>query len=229
MSDNVILFSGGLDSTALRYMYPDSLLLYVDMNTRYSEQEKTHLPKETIIVPFPLGQWEQNDFVIPMRNLYLVTIASNYADNVLIGATAGDMLLDKSQKFMDKMSDVLSFLWSEDRYKKGRPREIKVQAPLKLYSKTQIIKLCKDLGFAEKVIQDSFSCYSPINRNEVCGECRICVRNWIACELNDISLSHREKSIGAFVQNIEHWKNDLNRRHEDNEFNKICNKIGITL
>ena len=46
----VLLYSGGMDSAALRFLHMPDVLLYVDLGTEYSSWERSHLPAGTIIL-----------------------------------------------------------------------------------------------------------------------------------------------------------------------------------
>src|SRR5438105_9917772 len=86
----VLLYSGGVDSSALGLLWPHDMKLYVDMHTRYSAAERGRLRPDVTIVDLPLTQWERPDGIIPMRNLLLVTLASLYGEEIAFGAIAGE-------------------------------------------------------------------------------------------------------------------------------------------
>ena len=106
----VLLYSGGVDSYMINQIWKPDVKLYVDMNTRYSKQEIARLPKDVIVTKLDLSEFERSDAVIPARNLYLLTIATNYGDEICLGATADDRQADKTIEFAEKASDILSFL-----------------------------------------------------------------------------------------------------------------------
>ena len=113
----VLLFSGGSDSVLISYLYKPDFLVYVNMHTRYSEEEIKKIKNSIFadkvkVIDFPfLGQYEREDAIIPLRNLYLPMVicneftAEDYGDlDICLGATAGDRGLDKSPKFADMTS-----------------------------------------------------------------------------------------------------------------------------
>ena len=81
------------------------------MNTRYSKEEMKRLPDDTIIERLDLSKWEREDKIIPLRNMYLIGIATNYGDEICLGATAGDRVLDKSPVFAVLYEDLLGYLY----------------------------------------------------------------------------------------------------------------------
>ena len=71
----VLLYSGGMDSWLISHIWKPDMKVYVNMHTRYSEEEIKRikeLNEDVTIIDFPLGQWEREDAIIPLRNLYLV-------------------------------------------------------------------------------------------------------------------------------------------------------------
>lgn len=91
----ILLYSGGMDSYLIDKLWNPDRRIYVDMHTRYSEQEKMCILKrrnDVEFVDFPLGQWEREDKIIPLRNLYLPMVICNITGekdvDICIGATA---------------------------------------------------------------------------------------------------------------------------------------------
>ena len=85
----VLLYSGGMDSWLIRKIWKPDICLYVDMNTQYSKEEIKRLPPDVVIEHLDLSRWEREDKIIPLRNLYLIGLATNYGNEICIGATAG--------------------------------------------------------------------------------------------------------------------------------------------
>jgi len=180
MDKTVLLFSGGMDSYAARMLYEPEVLLYINAGTRYSEAEIARLPEGTHIVDMRvLNDYGVQDDIIPLRNLFFVALAAQYGERIIIGATAGDRVLDKSIEFATQTTALLSYLWQKQHWTEGK--QIEVLMPMKSMSKTQIIEAvqdkCGDLGVAQ--LATSFSCYNPHNETE-CGICKPCRRKWIA-------------------------------------------------
>ena len=107
-NNKVLLYSGGMDSWLIDKIWKPDVKLYVDMNTKYSQEEIKRLPSDVIIDKLDLSKWEREDKIIPLRNMYLIGIASNYGNEICLGATAGDRVLDKSPVFADIYEQLLS-------------------------------------------------------------------------------------------------------------------------
>ena len=79
-NNKVLLYSGGMDSWLIDKIWKPDVKLYVDMNTKYSQEEIKRLPSDVIIDKLDLSKWEREDKIIPLRNMYLIGIASNYGN-----------------------------------------------------------------------------------------------------------------------------------------------------
>lgn len=181
----VLLYSGGMDSWLMSKLWKPDIKLYVDMKTRYSENELARVRKEpgVQVVEFPLGQWEREDAIIPLRNLYLAMVACNVTGSedveILIGATAGDRVLDKSPEFVNKATDLLSYLYTPQHWI-PEGKKVRVCIDYKQYTKTDLLKMFKEQGGdLEEAFTRSFSCYDPVDGHE-CWHCKPCFRKFTA-------------------------------------------------
>lgn len=181
----VLLYSGGMDSWLMSKLWKPDIKLYVDMKTRYSENELARICKEpdVQVVEFPLGRWERKDAIIPLRNLYLAMVACNVTGSedveILIGATAGDRVLDKSPAFVAKATDLLSYLYTPQHWI-PEGKKVKVCIDYKQYTKTDLLKMFKKQGGdLEEAFTHSFSCYNPVDGHE-CWHCKPCFRKFTA-------------------------------------------------
>ena len=114
----ILLYSGGMDSWLMNKLWKPDILVYVNLHGRYNAQEISHLPENCQILDFDLSKYERPDKIIPLRNLFLVMLATiTYTEEkdeeieILLGATAGDRVLDKSLIFAEKTSDLLTYLY----------------------------------------------------------------------------------------------------------------------
>ena len=147
------------------------------------------------IISFPfLGKYERDDAIIPLRNLYFPMIICNafpaeeYGDlDICLGATAGDRVLDKSPKFAEDTSALLTYLYSPQHWI-PEGRKVHINIDFKKYTKTEMLKLYKEKGGdIDELMTESFSCYDPIDGEECwCrnGICKPCFRKYIAYKLN---------------------------------------------
>lgn len=224
----VLLYSNGSDSWLIKHLWKPDILLYVDMGSRYSQNEieklKADPENENVVIDkLDLGKWERPDAIIPLRNLYLVMWASNYGDEICLGATAGDRVLDKSPTFAEKTSDLLSYLYTPQHWV-PEGRNIKVNIDFKKYTKAQMIKMFVDQGGdIQAAFDKSFSCYDPINGKE-CWHCKPCFRKYVAFklagykfnkEIEDTAINYIKKDIYPQIE-----ANTYGRRDEELEIIK---------
>lgn len=185
MKNKVLLYSGGMDSWLINKIWKPDVLLYVNLKGRYNAQEMKHLPENCKVIDFDLAAFERDDKIIPLRNLYLVMLATNYlADEggeICLGATAGDRVLDKSYTFAEKASDLLTYLYSSQWWN-PIAKDIKVSLDFKDKTKVDLIKMYQEMGgTVEEVWNDSFSCYEPDEDGNICYACKPCFRKASAC------------------------------------------------
>lgn len=179
----VLLYSGGMDSWLIARLWKPDVKLYIDTGTGYAEEEKYRLPPGTVVEYLDLARFEREDKIIPLRNLYFVMMASNYGDEIMLGATYGDRVLDKSTTFAEKASDMLSFLYSPQHWTTGR--KIRVCVDFKRYTKAELLKMYVEQGGdMETAFRESFSCYEPGTDGHECWHCKPCARKAIAFLLN---------------------------------------------
>lgn len=185
----VLLYSGGMDSWLISKIWNPDLCVYVDMHTRYSEQEISNIKvnsPEVKIIDFPLGQWERDNKIIPLRNLYLVMVICNITEDedveICLGATAGDRVLDKSKDFVDKANDILNYLY-QPQWWIPEGKKVKININFKDFSKQELLKQYLDKGGSlEEAFNASFSCYEPDEEGHECWHCKPCFRKFVAFE-----------------------------------------------
>lgn len=183
----ILLYSGGSDSWLISKLWKPDIKVYIDMKTRYSEEEIKKLDEDVKIIEFPLGKYERDDAIIPLRNLYLpMVICNEFPDDdldICLGATAGDRVLDKSYIFADSASALLTYLYSPQHWIPGG-RRIHVNIDYKKYTKTELLKMfIEDGGDINEAFKSSFSCYNPDNGKE-CWHCKPCFRKFVSFALN---------------------------------------------
>ena len=226
----VLLYSGGMDSWLIDKIWKPDVKLYVDMKTIYSEEEIKRLPDDVIIEQLDLGKWERDDAIIPLRNLYLVMLATNYGDDVCLGATAGDRVLDKSPQFAYKASDLLSFLYTKQHW--TEERKINVNLDFKGMTKKELIaKYLQEGGNLEEAVRGSFSCYYPEDNHE-CWQCKPCFRKYVAFKMNGYDFGLRIDNIvkNYMAENIvpDILAGTYGRADEEKDimevYNRLCGK-----
>lgn len=219
----VLLYSGGMDSWLINKIWKPDVKLYVDMNTKYSQEEIKRLPSDVIIEKLDLSKWEREDKIIPLRNIYLIGIATNYGNEICLGATAGDRVLDKSPMFADIYEQLLNYLYQKQHWTENR--KIRINFDFKRYTKTELIRIfIEHGGDINEAFSSSFSCYSPEGSKE-CWGCKPCFRKFIAFALNGYKFPDN-----VVAKNMAHIKSDIipliemgsyGRKHEENEILQV--------
>jgi 7-cyano-7-deazaguanine synthase in queuosine biosynthesis len=185
----VLLYSGGMDSEAMRLLWGPAHLLYVDLGTAYAPAERRRLRDGVTVLDLSALRWlERGDGILPARNLILSAIASSYGNVIGIGATLEDRVLDKSRRFADDTSALLTYLWSPQWWTPGK--EVTVELPLKSLSKYDILARVAATGYdLEQLARQSFSCYAPLAGDHECGACKPCARKWLAFTAHGVPLT----------------------------------------
>lgn len=186
--DSVAVVSGGMDSVVMLHHlvkncnYQPLVLIfdYGQRSSREVEFAKYHaqlLGLGLYVVSLPeLGtQWLEADqymTYVPTRNLIFLSIAASVAErkgvnSVYIGlhegldaSTPANFIWDSTSGFVAKVNELLTL---NDRHL------VKIYAPLKDYTKKQVITLGRALGVD---LAKTWSCHE--NREKACGKCPIC-------------------------------------------------------
>ena len=193
----VLLFSGGLDSYILWHMLDYPALLYVAMGHKYQVRELAGISRladelhrrgycmSNFVTSHRLniGDLEQDDGHIPLRNLLLYEVAALEfpdATNVYFGALRGEASRDKSKTFIRKASQLIG-------YSDGLAR---LSAPARHLTKTQLVGyFLRNYPSLRDTLSLAVSCYAG---NDLpsgvagCGVCQSCFRRWVAMENNGI-------------------------------------------
>lgn len=186
----VLLYSGGMDSYIIKHLWKPDVCLHVCIGTKNEEQELSrlrHYAPDTIIEEIPLAKFEdkKRNFLLPCRNLFLVSMASYYGDVICLGSTDFSVLYDNSKRFCQSSERLLSYLWSE-----SSDRKIKVVAPYRGVSKSELLRRFVEAGGDPiKCWQQSFSCYSPKKNGTPCWKCNSCLKKIKAFEDNGYRFS----------------------------------------
>jgi 7-cyano-7-deazaguanine synthase in queuosine biosynthesis len=195
----ILLIGGGLDTYCIYKLEDPCLSLYVDIGVDYAEYEIKALERlgiENLIVDrrLDLSDFELDNHIVPLRNLFFVSIALNYGNHVILGATAGDTTPDKDDTFAGISNQLFNHILSDSKknpkyWKEGM--EVKIDLPYRSMTKTEIVRKYLDAGFDKDGLTKTKSCYNAIDGN--CGKCRNCFRKWVAFINNDIG--------GGFLNN----------------------------
>lgn len=175
----VLLYSGGMDSWLIDKLWHPDIKLYIDIEGAYSKEEIANLPLDVKIVKFPLGQFEHKETkYIPLRNLFFLMIASNFGDEICLGATAGDYgAVDKRPEFLERAEKIINYCLGKQSVTDGK--RIKIERRFVYMSKYEIMKEYLDMGGTiTEAIESTFSCFNPVNYQE-CLNCKPCFRKFM--------------------------------------------------
>lgn len=175
----LILLSGGLDSTTLLHETHSAgeevFCLLVDYQQRhkrellFAEDHCAKLGVQSATLELPnLGGLTQESWIVPNRNLILISIAANVAskigaDSILIGCNADD-----SSMFPDCRTE---FIQAAEKAIRSAGYNITVSAPYLELSKRQIAEKAKAFGIKSNSI---WTCYC--GRIQPCGKCPACLK-----------------------------------------------------
>lgn len=214
----VLLYSGGMDSWLIDKLWKPDVKIFFDTGVDYDIVEKQLLPKDVIIFPLPISQFELHDakHTLPLRNMLFLEIASYYGNEICIGAVNGDKHYDKQPKFLNDLQTILNSLYDEVGVLTGIPKQVKIVAPYNTYTKYDLLNMyLKNGGDINKAWEQSFSCYTPINQKP-CLNCRACFRKCVPFVLLGKTFTDDEKSrIKQFVNN--YVIPNINTFYNDNE------------
>ena len=176
----VLLYSGGTDSWLIDKLWKPDKKIYINIHGFYSEAEIFKLPPDVEVLDFAeLGKAEdKNTNFVPLRNLYFLMIASNYGDEICLGATLSDRgSKDKREEFLDKAQDIIDYCLLGNSF--AEDRKVKICKDFIGLHKFQIIeKYLEAGGTIEEFVKDSFSCYHSINGKE-CMRCKQCYKKFL--------------------------------------------------
>ena len=215
----VLLYSGGMDSWLIDKIAKPDVKLFVDIGTESAAGEIRHLPKDVEIARLrDLGEWErvETDFILPLRNLYLIALATNYGEHIILGANATDATYDKTYEFADKLEDLLNYMWLPQKWTKGK--QIKVDVSYREFTKSQLLKKYLDNGGDWRTAyNETFSCYTPNNHVE-CHNCRPCFLKLMAFIDNDIPVD--KEILKTYLPYIEKKLEEFKDKWGDRLYNK---------
>lgn len=193
MRNDILLFSGGMDSYMMWHLLDKPRAAYVMIEAPYELAELDALARlETVDpdlditrIPGPaVGLYEEGDGHIPYRNLlFAVTVAAVLQPSAIyLGALAGETSRDKSGKFLANTSRLLS-------YTEQRP--VRLVAPFRHLTKTQLLRrFLVDHEHLIPILRQTRSCYRPTPGGLGCGCCMACFRRWVAMYHNGIEESY---------------------------------------
>ena len=219
----ILLFSGGMDSYIGWHYLSKPNTLYVDLGHRYAPHEvdmvKKLIPDTIIDTRLNLAEWEERDANIPLRNAFLIMIASMYDKDVVLVVQRGEMNIpDRSVYFFNNFGEWLSYLWNDKR---------SISTPFFHMTKTQMVEWYLKMGLPKETLLSTRSCYSPYELP--CGDCAACFRRWVAFINNGIQETYtnpitKYSGIPEYINKMKLKKYDRLRTEETF---KALKKVGL--
>ena len=187
----VLLYSGGVDSWLISKIIKPDIKLFFNLNTPSCKGEIKRLSKDVIIDNTLSGfstLENKNNFIVPLRNMYFIARAAEYGNHIILGTNKTDIHNDKLQPFADKMEDILNYYYGDSLDGFCEKKNIKVDFSFKKYNRAELCKLYLDNGgTVEEALEQSFSCYTPIEKDreiKECHNCRPCFRKMMGFYVN---------------------------------------------
>ena len=231
MSDNKVLcYSGGLDSYCLRLLDEYDTFVFFDLGTKEAEYEKfivqDHVPEEKLEVVglTDLAGFEMDNKTIPLRNIIMAFLASNYGNVIHLGGTFGDRfnVRDGDEIAADMASALLNHFngygYGVDTMPQDHSR-YRVEFPVCHLTKGEILQKTVDETFASvsMVLEESKSCHHG-DEEMGCGECEDCLRTatavaYVLQEHERVhSLLESEFRVNPFTEAPAEVENRMGRR-----------------
>lgn len=188
----LLLFSGGFDSTALlcalreRDNHVEALLvdygqrhkIELSYARRFCNKHGVTFHDRTIVVPRtnaltninePMnGKEQEYDFVVPFRNMMLISLACSVAIEKGLGVVAIGCNMDDANTFHDCRPEFIEHMNQAACGCAG----IQVIAPFTALAKREIVTRCTNILTKHKISpDDSYSCYGG---KKPCGWCPAC-------------------------------------------------------
>lgn len=218
---DVLLFSGGLDSLIAYFYLGKPKVIFADMKQKYAKIEIERVKKldrdigmgvvyENKI--FDFSKIEQEDMTIPYRNMFLAMLGSLYGDHIWMAAVNGDYNHDKTPEIFDKMGEFLTDLSGN---------VIMIRSPFWKMTKSDIVEWYIKKGYPIQWLYDSYSCFT--GKGQHCGRCSSCLRRWVAMTNNGIKEEYVEdpmtwEKIPQYIDRFIYCKNSRDTQERREEF-----------
>lgn len=241
MSEQVLLYSGGLDAFAINQLYDPDTLVFVHPGTEEADKEMEMLLDQGISIEIVnmqfLSEREEEDKVIPYRNTFFALAGGLYGDEVMLGATHGDGI-DTADTTTAWASTVEAVLRQHTESWQSQEMSPSVKLPVKSYTKSELVEklISEEELTLEEIHEQTKSChYGTIEKG--CGECFGCVRRFVAFGANAHLNALYAEDVNDFFQadivdycrrNIDELQDKMSGR--GTEYQSFCtymNHIGV--
>jgi 7-cyano-7-deazaguanine synthase in queuosine biosynthesis len=186
----ILLFSGGLDSYIAWHYLKRPRTLYCDLGHRYNYVEK-EVVRNLIVTThidgrIELGDMEKEDAEIPLRNAFLLMVASYYDHEIAIVCQKGEQdIPDRTPQFLESICGLMSTLHG---------RSVRIINPFSEMTKVDMVDWYKSERLPVEMLYRTWSCYRPRDPDMYeafaddlhCGACSACFRRWVAFACNGL-------------------------------------------
>lgn len=196
--DEVLLFSGGVDSYIAWHYLGQPNILHVNMGTAFCELEQRanyflvgEENRKEINMKF-LSEYEKDDAEIPARNLYLALRAASegYSKIWMVFQKDETSIPDRTKVFCEKTGELLSMLFQ---------REIIIDSPFWNMDKEEMVRWYIENQFDVEELKKTFSCYNPLSTGDPCANCPACFRKFVALSLNGVTEAWYRRLVGSDI------------------------------
>jgi 7-cyano-7-deazaguanine synthase in queuosine biosynthesis len=206
--NEVLLFSGGIDSYVAWHYLKKPKTVYFDLGTPYSSREAQAVlqlvPNTVIDRSLVLGDRQAGiNAYIPYRNLFLAMLASKYGDKIWIAGLKDDMVSDKTPAAFFAMESCLNFI---------DKKKVVIDSPFWNTTKSQVVEWYINQALDKNELLKTISCYNDKEQTNYCGTCPSCFRKWNALRENGIDIEfYNPKLMQEYIQSAENLKYDPER------------------
>lgn len=195
---SVLLYSSGLDSELHRLTLNPDKLLFFRSGASYQEMEELQIdkfvrcgmiPKEQVVFEedvFNFATLEDDNKVVPMRNIFYILRAFEHSEDVIIGVTHYDLHYDKQQRTLHDLEGfVRNYYYGRqvpDTWESIHPQ---IHTPFFELTKGELLMGAIDQGCDVGHIPTLRTCYDA-NSEKGCGKCDCCLHKAIALAVNDM-------------------------------------------
>jgi 7-cyano-7-deazaguanine synthase len=217
----VLLCSSGIDSHSAQYLIKPDVMVYFDIGQSLCKKEIESIKSQNygneVIIDnrFRLDDTVLDNDVVPNRNAYFVLGATHYGDEIILNSIVGDIIHDNDKPFVNYINTLIKHIFTDkSKNPSASLNGATLTTPFIHLTKTQLVqKYLNDGGSASALLQTR-SCYS--DKNIECGECKSCIRKYVALKLNGLETSWN-KDPSEFIKDAYDLalKNDRTKEIED--------------
>lgn len=194
---SILLYSSGLDSELYRLMENPDKLIFFRSGARYENLEYAQLKKfqsngllknHEVLIDDTLNfkSLEGDNCIVPMRNIFYILRAFEYADDVYLGVTYYDLHYDKQPDVHNALVSFLqSYYYCRETPKTWESKFPNILTPYRTFSKADLLKEAIERGIDVSHIPTLRTCYDS-HSEKGCGMCKPCLHKAMTLAVNDM-------------------------------------------